>query len=95
MRRLRSAQRTVPPGRRPDYRAAWTELRSAVHGAGGHAWLFEDELRPDVFLEFVEWKDGGSRALPDVTEVAAALDSLDALFGCAQTYLWKESAINE
>lgn len=93
-RSLLSARRTVPAERFAEYRAAWAELRNAVHAGHGHAWLFRSVVRPDAVLEFIEWErrddqDAGTpAAAPGWLE--AARSALDENFDTAHVEVWEE-----
>ena len=74
-------RRPVPTERRPEYDAAWARLRDAATARGAHAWRFISAVRPDLFLEFVEFAaDADPRSRP---EIVNALEALDREFGTA------------
>jgi hypothetical protein len=77
-------RRLVSMSRGPDgidgreYRSAWAALRRAVEAAGGNAWRFRSAAAGDLYIEFLEFRDGADpRRDP---EVAKALEALDRRF---------------
>lgn len=92
MRRLLlTTRRTIPLDRLDDYLGDWRRIRAAVEAAGGRAWLYRGTSRQDHFIEFVEWDEAATPALPDRDDVASARLDLDQTFGPGIADSWEES----
>lgn len=90
MRRLSTTRRHVPLDIADDYLVSWLAVRTAVHAAGGRAWLFRGRNHEDQFMEFIEWDDDDSAPL-DGDDVAAAIAQLSAFATAAHTDDWEEA----
>jgi len=66
-------------------------VQHRVARAGGNAWLFRSQHAGDRFSEFVEWHADDAQPLVGRSDVAAALEALNASFPCEDSETWTEA----
>ena len=81
-RSLISQRRAVSSASRDRYVELWATLAGAARAGGSHAWHFASSRDPSLFVEFLEFAEGGD---PRGAEgVSAALASLAREIGSAE-----------
>ena len=87
-RKLLSTRRTVAEAV-SRYMSAWNALRTYVEEQGAHAWLFQADDNPHIYMEFIEWKPGTGNHLLDDQQLIVLRRALDQ-FGPSTDDLWTQ-----
>lgn len=89
--RLLITRRRIPLDQSDEYAGLWRAVQRTAEGHGARAWIFASDDAGDRFIEFIEWRTADD--VTALTDVAAAIDALDAAFAAEDSGTWTEAKI--